>query len=298
MKLVQVLLVAFVMVEFLPHGEQQFVADLFFLVIFTLHGVLIDYAHGNPVSWQTANRWSTMCGFWLLFICGAVMDTSFVAPVRPCLLISKSQHIRLMLRLMWKCVHNVRHIVALFLCVLAVTAIMTSLLEFEATPGQKEHNFLDSYIAMFIFVVSLENYDLVYQGSDEARLSWVYFMPIALIGVFLLSSMVIARFELTYEKYKHILSEYDIAQRKFGLGVAFALSTESELDADAFVNLLARYWDSRGVQLHSIQDRMAERDDARDSHQTHRSPTLNRMCSSSLSSSLEVRSPLCSMICL
>ena len=87
-------------------------------------------------------------------------------------------------------------------------------------------------------------------------------MPIAVIGVFFLTSMVIARFELAYGKYKGILSEVDLAQNKFALGVAFAMSTETEMHADAFVDMMARFWDCSGVHLTCIQDRMAGFDDA------------------------------------
>ena len=177
MKVVQFLLVAFVMVEFVPYHEQRVILDSFFLVIFTMHGILIDYAHGNPFSWQTANRWSTMFFVWLLWICGAATGNSLISGARPCVLFSKNHGVRVMFKLMWRCVYSARHIIGLCLCVVAVTAIMTSLLEFDAkTSGQTKGNFLDSYVAMFVFMVSLENYGLVYQQqTDGAAFSWVYF---------------------------------------------------------------------------------------------------------------------------
>ena len=144
--------------------------------------------------------------------------------------------------------------------VTAVCSIMANLLfvgEFAADKGETVDNFLDSFISLFVYLSSLENFDLVYQGYRYSGVTWVFFIPIALVGVFFLTSMVIGQFELSYTKYKSLMTYQRNLQNRFAFAVAFALSTDSDLDSEAFISMMTQYWQKRGIELNTIIEQTA-----------------------------------------
>ena len=62
-------------------------------------------------------------------------------------------------------------------------------------------------------------------------------------------------------------------QKKYAFAVAFALSTEADLDSEGFINMMTRYWQKRGIELNNIieqtahmQGRVADTDQSLTAH--------------------------------
>ena len=262
--LLQLLFVAFVLAELLPK-HIQWIFDGALLGIFTLQAMLKQYSIGSiSCTRRTCNRWlviTLFIGLWVQQLGIGEQHGYFMGVTRPILIMVKSRGVRSMMRLISKCIYSARVIFVLFFTVTTVTAVMGTLLfatKFDPQTGKTVDNFFDSFVATFVFLVSLENYGLVYQGYTVSKMAWIFFVPISIIGVFFLTSMVIARFELAYIKYKKILSEFESKQRRFAIAVAFALSTTDELRSDTFVDMMSAYWNLMGVNLNGIRDRMAQ----------------------------------------
>ena len=69
---------------------------------------------------------------------------------------------------------------------------------------------------------------------------------------------MIGKFELAFTKYKQILTEFKSRQKHYALAIAFALSTEDEMQAETFVSLIAKYWKVQRIGLEKILERLAK----------------------------------------
>eukprot|EP00656_Telonema_subtile_P009800 TRINITY_DN1462_c0_g1_i5.p1 TRINITY_DN1462_c0_g1~~TRINITY_DN1462_c0_g1_i5.p1 ORF type:complete len:902 (-),score=302.47 TRINITY_DN1462_c0_g1_i5:287-2992(-) len=182
--------------------------------------------------------------------------------VKPLVVLTKMQEIRAAFQVFVWAILEARAVFAIFFIMLVQAAVMMLLLFRDRYPpsqvlGTTADTFTDSFVAMFVFITSGENWDqVVYPMYEWSKSSAIFFLCLVVIGLFFLSSLVIATFEATYDKRKSTISEASERQKFAALCYAFVLATWNTLEVrnrvnsahdvcmseESFVELIRNYW--------------------------------------------------------
>jgi hypothetical protein len=137
-------------------------------------------------------------------------------------------------------------------------------------PGQNEYTegyggpVMDQWnmacFEMFIFVTSVSNWHMVMQGYLHTKTAAVFFLPLAVLGVFFLMSIIIATFEASYSERSAEL-EFFARETKFtGTTLTFVMwywdgsEKEIEVAEDDFAAFLVAHWQFAGRQDSRLSD--------------------------------------------
>eukprot|EP00658_Telonema_sp_P-2_P019438 TRINITY_DN17678_c0_g1_i1.p1 TRINITY_DN17678_c0_g1~~TRINITY_DN17678_c0_g1_i1.p1 ORF type:complete len:825 (+),score=152.65 TRINITY_DN17678_c0_g1_i1:216-2690(+) len=124
--------------------------------------------------------------------------------------------------------------------------------------GSTADSFTDSFVAMFIFITSAENWNqIVYPMYEVSNASSAFFLSYVVFGTFVLTSLVIGTFEDTYTKRQAGIRKEKEEEEAASLCCSFMLGTwldgfdpERQLDSQTFIELLCSYWRDRRVGCH------------------------------------------------
>eukprot|EP00658_Telonema_sp_P-2_P003541 TRINITY_DN11317_c0_g1_i11.p1 TRINITY_DN11317_c0_g1~~TRINITY_DN11317_c0_g1_i11.p1 ORF type:complete len:1284 (-),score=233.84 TRINITY_DN11317_c0_g1_i11:85-3936(-) len=177
-------------------------------------------------------------------------DVHAVAFVKPLVVMLCVRQTRAALRVFAQALVDVKAVFGVFLCVVVHAAIMMLLLfkdkyRVNTTLGLTADSFTDSFVAMFIFITSGENWtQIVYPMYEISKVSAIFFLTYAVLGIFVLTALVLATFQTTYGIHRSDTRQLDKQERAAALCCAYALCTwrEGRLTQTAFVDLLCAYW--------------------------------------------------------
>eukprot|EP00658_Telonema_sp_P-2_P002606 TRINITY_DN10977_c0_g1_i8.p1 TRINITY_DN10977_c0_g1~~TRINITY_DN10977_c0_g1_i8.p1 ORF type:complete len:2009 (+),score=485.24 TRINITY_DN10977_c0_g1_i8:238-6264(+) len=203
-----------------------YTADTVAMVYFDLHGDWPGLTRGTKYAIvMNILLWSTE----LLVSAGGYENDRGVVLLedlfRPWMLLVKSTKLTDALALLAKCLMEARNIFYYLFTVVAISAIVVNLTfweDFNPDYGETVNTFLDSFVYLFIFLTSGENWDvLVYQGYRQSTYSAVLWVFLSLFGIFALMSMVIATFESTYSDNRGQLDITRIANESIANHIVF-----------------------------------------------------------------------------
>eukprot|EP00736_Rhodelphis_marinus_P006225 Rmarinus@m.25433 len=207
--------------------------------------------------------WMVMACDWLIRVGGNRYTTGdFVevalplsAFLRPLLILARFEELRRVGRAMLRTIVNSKDVFILMVCYLTVSASMGMTLlskvhENEDTQygaytedlGKGFVSFWNSFLTMFIFVATGENYpDVVYPAADDSSVLKFFLIVMSFIGLFLLLSLIIAIFQDEFERNFRRLTRKRELQRVTGIVAAFVLldnNGDCTLEPDEYTSFL------------------------------------------------------------
>eukprot|EP00658_Telonema_sp_P-2_P003548 TRINITY_DN11317_c0_g1_i9.p2 TRINITY_DN11317_c0_g1~~TRINITY_DN11317_c0_g1_i9.p2 ORF type:complete len:840 (-),score=189.07 TRINITY_DN11317_c0_g1_i9:413-2932(-) len=163
---------------------------------------------------------------------------------------AKMRRTRAALQVFVQALVDAKVVFGVFLCVVVHAAIVMLLLftdEYEKSTvlGSTADSFTDSFVAMFIFITSGENWNqIVYPMYDINKASSVFFLTYIVLGTFVLTSLVVATFQDTYSIRQSDIRQVNQQERAAALCCSYVLCTWTDecLTRVAFIDLLCAYW--------------------------------------------------------
>jgi len=167
------LLTLFIFAEFIPFSDTRIAIDSVLMFVFTCDTSMAVWArvqvHGVTLDRFTAHSVLINALMWVLIVLEIVVrKDAFLGICRPMMFIVKTQIVRDTIRVLSKCIEQSWVILALLFTAVTIAAIMAMLLfnnKFDPNSGHTVDTFFDSFVYIFVYLTSGENYDaLVYQG--------------------------------------------------------------------------------------------------------------------------------------
>eukprot|EP01029_Cantina_marsupialis_P022672 TRINITY_DN553_c0_g1_i9.p1 TRINITY_DN553_c0_g1~~TRINITY_DN553_c0_g1_i9.p1 ORF type:complete len:804 (+),score=163.35 TRINITY_DN553_c0_g1_i9:711-3122(+) len=172
----------------------------------------------------------------------------YTSLLRPFLLIICNKHVMDACKSFAATLFFARDVFIMFGCFLSISAVVGTLLindSFYEFGHSKIRGFTDSrasFLTMFVFLTSAENYpDIVHPPADRSYYYNIFFFFFSMIGLFLLSSLVIAIFETKYSDRHGQSEKKKINVRRYALISAFIILDKDhsgDLTVDEFKNFL------------------------------------------------------------
>eukprot|EP00658_Telonema_sp_P-2_P082315 TRINITY_DN867_c0_g1_i19.p1 TRINITY_DN867_c0_g1~~TRINITY_DN867_c0_g1_i19.p1 ORF type:complete len:1463 (-),score=386.83 TRINITY_DN867_c0_g1_i19:272-4660(-) len=256
------------------------------IIFFWLDGIVtlyVEYIADGFVRSHSIARVVLLIGMWVGFMTFVFTDTQVhntSALVCPFLLITRIDSLRIGAFIILRGLVKAKTVFYLLFLTVAVTAVMANLFFFQEFSGKTStelggsvDNFFDSMVTMFVYLCGGENYeDLVFQGYEVTTGSWLFFLPVSVVGNFFLMTLVIATFQDTYRKHKDYLDRINNTSRKLELCSSFVLWTwgrtkksDGALTNEDFAELMKQYWAARGCSFQSVSGKLKAVENMRES---------------------------------
>eukprot|EP01029_Cantina_marsupialis_P022665 TRINITY_DN553_c0_g1_i2.p1 TRINITY_DN553_c0_g1~~TRINITY_DN553_c0_g1_i2.p1 ORF type:complete len:669 (+),score=121.84 TRINITY_DN553_c0_g1_i2:711-2717(+) len=168
----------------------------------------------------------------------------YTSMLRPLLLILCNKHVMHACKSFIATLFFARDVFIMFGCFLVISAVVGTLLisdDFYEFGHSKIRGFTDSrssFLTMFVFLTSAENFpDVVHPPAEHSYYYNIYFFFFSMIGLFLLSSLVIAIFETKYSERHGQSRKKRINIRRYALMSAFIIldkDNSGDLSVDEF----------------------------------------------------------------
>lgn len=122
---------------------------------------------------------------------------------RPFVLATRSADLICAITVLINCIMDVFGIFKFLFAFVAFTAIVINLLFqdlWDPVLGETANSFFETFVDSFVFLTSGENWDVfVYQGYRVSKMSHFLFVPLSLMGIFVLVSMVSSKLRLLHD---------------------------------------------------------------------------------------------------
>ena len=217
----------FLGLELIQDKSWQLGGDVGILCLFTVDTCVWRLSHFHAVGQIVLVTWCYLAVVLTLWVFLTVHQAYGVnmGVVRPLLLLAWNGNIRMSLYVLCRCIYDSVAIIAMLLIVIGLSGQVVNLLYIDRfTQGHCLDTFFQSYIEMFVYLTSLDNFnDIVWQAYAISRWSACIFLPLAVMGLYFLMSMVIACFGRSYEENKHILTQQAANKSTIDLAATFVL---------------------------------------------------------------------------